>query len=377
MPNYKKKTADFIITGLFALIIMVMLFIFCPISANAETGTLGNEKPYVYFSYEKDGVAVDGNKLTAGEYDVKIHLTGMKSCSVFQLSAKYDTSVVTPAKEVTSLISDGTDSGFESMGYVLANGEIVFGLVSTRDDCTAIENDTVFAAFKATFSQDCDAADYITITAEPRYTFVQADYGDGFGDEYTPATATDFPDYQGKLYAMQCDVTPQFGHDVSGSIVVMTSPRGDTVNTAAYGEYDVKIYTDAERTNELTDKAVTSVTSVDASGKRTNTFTIKGLVPGTYYASVSYDYALTRNDITIVVADNDITDAVIPVVACDYNRDNIVNIVDVREVKVATSVENAPMYYDLTGDNIVNIVDLRIVKLCASSAPDYPPIVIK
>lgn len=374
MTTYSKKTTDFLLSGLLALFAMVMLFIIFPASADAATGTLGTESPYVYCTYEQNGVAVDGNNLTAGEYDVKVHLTGMQNSSVFQVSAAYDETVVQPAKTASSLISD-SNTDLDSMGYVLANGNIVFGFVSTRDDCTPLEEDSVIATVPMTFTQDCDAADYINISADPNYTFAQADYGDGYSNEYAPDTQN-YPDYSGELYSMECDVTPELGHDVSGSIVVMTSSNGATADKAAYGEYAIKIYSDEARTNELTDKSTVSQLSVDASGNKINSFTVTGLVPGTYYASVSYDYAITR-DVIITVTDNDITNAVISVVACDFRKDDVINGNDTRIVTTGSAVDSGYEFCDLNADGVVNGNDTRIVVSLAAGDLVYAPIEIK
>jgi len=369
MTTYSKKTVGFFLSGLLALFAMVMLFIIFPASADAATGTLGTESPYVYCTYEQDGVAVDGNNLTAGEYDVKVHLTGMQNSSVFQVSATYDESVVQPAKTASSLISD-SNSELDSMGYILANGNIVFGFVSTRDDCTSLEEDSVIATVPVTFTQDCDAADYINISADPNYTFAQADYGDGYSNEYAPDTQN-YPDYSGELYSMDCDVTPELNRNISGEIVVATSYTGATANKAAYGNYTIDVYDETGTT------LVDTFTSTYDAENFTNTFLLT-LPEGTYKATVSYEYALVRDDITITVGADNIEGAIIPVIAANFsNKDTLVNVTDVRIVKSATNDSTGFEYCDLTADGIININDVRIAKACSAASPNLDPVEIK
>ncbi len=369
MTTYSKKTSGFLFSGLLALFTMVMLFIIFPASANAATGTLGTETPYVYCTYEQDGVAVDGNKLTAGEYDVKVHLSGMQSCSVFQVSASYDESVVQVAKTASSLISD-SNSELDSMGYILSNGNIIFGFVSTRDDCTPLEEDCVIADVSITFTQDCDAADYITVSADPNYTFAQADYGDGYSDEYAPDTQN-YPDYSGALYSMECDVTPELNRNISGDIVVATSYTGATANKAAYGNYTIDVYDETGTT------LVNTFTSTYDAENFTNTFSLE-LPEGIYKATVSYDYALVRDDITIIVGAENIEGALIPVIAANFNNnDTVVNVNDIRIVKSATNDSMGLEYCDLTADGTININDIRIAKACSAASPDMAPIIIE
>ncbi len=379
--NIKKHNMN-IAFGFIVFCAMMLLFIILPASAFAATGTLSPDTPpYVYCTYEQDGIAVDGNKLSDGTYDVKIHLSGMKNGSVFQFTATYDSTVVEVASTPSYLISDD-NSEFDSMGSILSDGNIVFGFVSTNDDCSALGDDVVIAAVPMTFTNNSDvkdyvdAAEYITVSANPNYTFAQADYGDGYSDAYAPESDA-YPDYNGNLYPMNCDVTPDFGHDVSGSIVVMTSPSGNTNNKAAYGSYTINVYTDEQRTEDSFVTSTTSVMSVDDAENKINTFTLTGLVPGTYYATVSYDYAIERN-ITITVADNDITAAVIPMIACDFNKDTSISGDDKRIVVLGSAASGEGYEYcDLNADGAVSGDDARIVVMFAASKASYDPLDIR
>jgi hypothetical protein len=356
--------------GTLALFGLLVLFICLPSNAFGATGTLGSESPEIYCTYfNEDGSEVDGNNLKAGTYDVSINLKGMASASVIQVTATYSEDA-TVSTESSYLLSD-TVTDMKSMGYLIDDENIVFGFVSDNDSCSDILSEgTVLATISVTFANDCDADDVISISSNPNLTFVIADYGDGYDNEY--ALDTEFADYNGTLYLMTCDVTPSNGYTVDGSIVVATSSTGATSGKAAYGEYTMTVYSDEERTN-----VVSTVQSVYDNTEKTNTFSL--LLPtGTYYATLEYDYALTRDDITITVSNENIADVQIPVVACNIsNSDTNINVNDVSAVKTGSINPDAYPYCDLNADDLINVNDVVIAKSLAFSTIELEPINIK
>lgn len=366
MDSVCKNYFKAVLIALFSMFFSVIAFICLPQITSAATGTLGSEEPYVYFTYEnaEDGVQADGNQLSAGTYNVSVHFSGMLNSSVFQVSATYDTEKATVVPTPVSLLSD-TVTDMESMGYVLGDGDIVFGFVSTNDAFSSLGDDVVIAEFTMTFAQDCDAETVITVSKSPDYTFAQADYGDGYNDEYSLTLDSEKDvNYTGTLYIMTCDVTPAFGYDVSASLVVMTNSNGETNNVPVYGEYTVQVYRDIDRTDLVT--TVKSVRSENA-----NSFVIEGLTDGTYYATISGAYAITRNDITIVVNGSDIAGPVIPIIACDFNGDKGIGANDAIVVYENAASGN-DMFYDLNGDKGIGSNDAIIVYACASSGKVKP-----
>lgn len=370
MHTLSKNYAKAVLMALLSLISAIFVFICLPQITSAATGTLGDETPYVYFTYEnaETGETADGNELEAGTYDVSIHLSGMANSSIVQVTGTYKTDMATVVSTPVSLLSD-TVTDMESMGYILENGNIVFGFVSTNNDCSVLGDDVVIAEITVTFTEACDAEDVISVSVSPNLTFAQADYGDSYDDEY--ALTTEDVNYAGELYLMTCDVTPAFGYDVSGSIVVMTSPSGDTVGNPAYGDYKIEVYTDFERQHLL--KTVYSEYSGE---KLSNDFVIDDLLPGEYYLTVSYSYSFIRNDITLIVDSNDISDAIIPVIACDFNKDRLIDISDIKVAQVGQLNPENSMYCDLNGDGTVDISDIKIIQVCQLYEPDYSPITI-
>lgn len=354
-----------------SFLISVMIMLCLPCISFAATGTLGDEAPELYCTYEdENGQEVDGNSLTAGTYDVSLHISGMSNISVLQVTATYTDDASVDATPL-ALMTDSVES-VSSMGYVVGDGNIVFGFVSDNADTTAVSDDVVIATVTVSFANDCDAADVIQISENPNLTFALADYGDGYDDEYAIDTA--FAGYNGELYPMTADVTPGQGKTVTGSIVVMTDQSGSTDFKAANGEYTINVYSDAERQNLL--KSVNSEI-IDNDLEKLNQFTIAGLANGTYYASISSDLSLTRSDITIIISDNDITDAVIPVVACDFNSDGYINISDILLAIGEASASSDNLLYDLNGDVLVNISDTLVTKSCAAGQWTADEIVIQ
>lgn len=168
-------------------------------------------------------------------------------------------------------------------------------------------------------------------------------------------------------------ITPIFtsaGKTVNGDIVVATSYTGATANKAAYGNYTIDIYDETGAT------LVGSFESVYDAENFTNTFSLT-LPEGTYKAKVSSDYALAREDITITVGANNIEGAVIPMIACDFRTDALVNGNDTRIVTTGAAADSGYEYCDLNADGVVNGNDTRIVVACAASDPDMHPVVIQ
>ena len=99
-------------------------------------------------------------------------------------------------------------------------------------------------------------------------------------------------------------------HNVTASLVVATSSKGATNNKGVNGTYKVTVYDSAnapvlEKSFDLT--AAANEISLD-------------LAPGTYTATITSEFAITRT-VSIVVGDADIAGPAIAMVVCDYNKD--------------------------------------------------------
>lgn len=365
MSNAINKKRVGVIFGTLALIICIAVLVCLPRTSYAAK--LGTEKPNIYCTYvDSNGKQYDGDKLPAGTYDVSFYLEGVSELSVMQVTATYTSDVVING-EASALLSENV-TGISSMGTVTEDSNLAFGFVSDSDTCSAINSEaTLLATFNVTFANDCDAADVISVSTDPNKTFLLTNYEDGLNDEY--ALVTEFEGYNGSLYLMTCDVSPSTGHSVTGSLVIMTNGSGETANTPVYGEYTVKVYSDEAR-SDLVD-TVTSSLKDDV-----NSFSIDSLKDGTYYLSISSTYAITRDDIKLTVNGADITESVIPMMACDFNGDGQITGADAVSV-YAGATTGSNRTYDTNGDGQITGADAVIVYACAAGANYYSGLEIK
>lgn len=345
--NSKAKSDSSILIGILVFVSAVLIFFSIPFVSYAQTGTLGQESPEIYCTYEQDGVAVDGNELTAGTYDVSFVLTGMSNMSVFEVTATYDEEQVTIDSAPSYLISDNADAALDSMGYILSDGNIVFGFVSANEACSPLtEDEQIIATVKMTFESDCDAADYLTVSQNPNLTFAQADYGDGYDDSY--ALVESDSDYSGNLYLMTCDVTPAIpdAFNVSGQIKIATDVTG-TNTTVGIAGITVKV--------EKEDLVVAQ-DETDQDGN----YTLPAVPEGEYTMTITGPSTIDRK-VTLVVSADKAVDTVmnvdsIGIVICDYNKDTLINATDNGIFASAYSGEYN-IYCDFNRDGSVNATD--------------------
>lgn len=154
-------------------------------------------------------------------------------------------------------------------------------------------------------------------------------------------------------------------HNVTASLVVATSSKGDTNNKGVNGTYKVNVYDSAntpvlEKSFDLTTAA--NEISLD-------------LAPGTYTATITSEFAITRT-VSIVVGDADIAGPAIAMVVCNYNKDSGVTGADATAVYSAAS-KGTDLRYDLNGDGSVTGADATTVYAIASSTIALPAVTIK
>ena len=114
---------------------------------------------------------------------------------------------------------------------------------------------------------------------------------------------------------------PVGGYNVTASLVVAKDATGTTATpaVAVNGEYTI-VLTDAEG------KEAARTTFTSAAGA--NTFTLEGVQNGTYTMTITSAYSLTRNNITVVVNGAEVTGPEIPIIACDYKHDAMIDTLD-------------------------------------------------
>lgn len=364
-----KRIGYSLLTFLIMLIaIMLVSFSHATIASAAQAGAT----PKIYCTYtDENGVDVDGNKLTAGTYEINFVAEGFEKLSVVQLTATVSEGAA--VNSIDSLLSD-TSSDLASMGTVNSDGNLVFGFVpDTDNNGMSVSGAVTLATVKMTFDSACDAANYISVSSNPNLTFVSTDYSIENNDEY--ALVDTFDGYNGALTLMKCDVTPSMssGHSVSANLVVMTDSTGNTNNVPVYGEYTVDVYSDEARTN-----LVTSVKSVMTSyeSDKANMFVIDNLEDGIYYLSISFDYSIPRNDITVIVDGNDLKGTFIPILACNFYIDEYISISDAVSIYNDVVAGGNDEIYNLNGDEYVSVTDAVIVYNCVGEQT-YNPIIIK
>ncbi len=372
MVKFAKKHSISICAVMVSAVIaaVIAMLTFLTPNVTAFAAALGEETPEIYCTYSKDNEEVDGNRLTAGTYDVSFCVKGVESISTLQFTATYDSSVTIDSSSL-SLMSDN-QVDVTSMGPVVDNagGNLVLGFVSDNANYSSINPEgQVLATMSVTFATDCDASDVLVPSTNPHHTFNQVDYADSHADEYALVSNEEAADYNGVLYPMTCDITPSEGHNVTGSLVIATDSNGNTNGLAPYGSYTIKVYDtpDMEMTEPI--KTINTVyTEKTENTEASNLFTIDALPTGTYYVSISSDYALTRDDIVITMGNENIDNVVIPIIACDYNQDASITVADTGYVFTNMS-KDAPAF-DLNGDDFVTVADSGYVYSCIGGKYD-------
>lgn len=327
------------------LILIVSLFSF-PFSVSAETE---NNGPYLYAEYfDTNGKRADGNVLSSGSYEMHIVLEGVSSISEMEFTAPYGSEIT--FSEISTLADENV-----SVNAICKtqNNNLILCLVSLNDDFTEINSaGTVLLTANITVNTN-DVVDMklaVPVSADPNYFFIETNYGDidkssvpysyncyGLGDGSGYA-------FSGTVTAMVCDLSPELptAHSVSAYIGALASP------TDSFGTYPVSGAV-------ITAGGMTAVT--DSNGQ----FVIDGLIPGTYEATVTYQYGFTRT-FTIVVSDSDIqSDIMVGIVGCNLNGDLMITSADYvlysQTVGVVNTDSNFDVGYDFNRDNMITAAD--------------------
>ena len=339
-----------------AIFLTVMLIISAlPISANAQTGTLGTEEPYLFCAfYDSNGNAVDGNSIEAGTYTVDVVLTDMATNSVFQYTADYNEDVI-EISEVSSPYSEDNDVSLG--GIKNSDGTLVVVLVSNDEACTSLSAETVFTTMTVTVTSEnaIDFADYFTFNTDPDLTFVESDYGDGIEDAYTLDTtvSTTYEKYQ-----MRADESPALSISVSGKIVIATTLDGDTGEDGIGG---ISVYTDVNYEPVAVSAADGTFTATVPKGTTVLILSNHTFENGEHSA----DSEGCTIDRTVTLSGTaNVENAIIPIIICDYNSDGAVTSADKaffnRAVNARPGEANYNAYCNLNCDSAVTSADKGI-----------------
>lgn len=317
----------------------MFLTIFSSEKCYAATGTIGSERPSVTFEFkDSNGKIADGNNLSAGNYSVDIKLSGMANISIFQMSASY-TDAVTDIS-----VQSMYNGNMKSTGPIIRNEEIILGLYSTNNDTTAIDsNGTALATLSVTLSSACDFADVFIVNNDPDYSFIQADYGDGYNMSYVPGIVEPI----GDNFPMDYDVSPTLpvnSFDVKGTVKVATSLDGDITTGGIIG---------------ITVSVTDGTNSYSAVTNKDGSFVISQVPVGSYEVTISGPTTIDRTATLTVSADKAVDGVItvsdVGIVICDYNKDKYINGMDTGVYAKAFKVYDVNM--DLNCDSYINGMD--------------------
>lgn len=324
-----------------ALLALIMIMVCSvPFFAFAQAGTLGTEAPHLTATFKDgDDIVANGNELEAGRYTVDIHLKGMKTVSIFQLTAATNNLTINSVSTIADV-----DSSFSCGAIVNENNSFVAVLASENDDTSAISDGAVMVTLDVTVSVAGDFADLFVISTDPDLTFIEADYGDGYDDAYVCDSNTD-----AKYPMLTFDMSPELGptsFTVNGQIMIANSVNGNATN---FGIGGITVSVDGTEISAVTDE--------------NGYYSLPGLAEGEYTLSIVGPTAIDRK-VTLVVSPDkanenaEISVNSIGIVICDYNHDIAVNGTDLG--LFMSYMNNYNVYADLNKDDIVNGTDLSL-----------------
>lgn len=193
---------------------------------------------------------------------------------------------------------------------------------------------------------------------------------------YTPATKTydaevstcytEYKDLRRAEITLIEDI-PVGGYNVTASLVVATNSSGAHNNVAVNGNYTITL-TDA------TDTVVATTTLSSAKGA--NTFTLEGVPNGTYTMTITSAYSMPRTATVVVDGANVTAAAPIAIVACDYEKNGVIDAMDAVTV-YQQAASGGASYCDLDGNNAVDAMDAVIVYVIAANSINLPAVTIK
>ncbi len=347
----------------FAALMLLSFTVFCaPLCAQAQTGTLGEESPYLFCAfYNENGDAVDGNALPSGEYRVDVVLQGMENAAVMQFEARANlSSGVLTDLSVLSTYADTDNSFEEAAAEYIDDEQIAVILVSENEDTSPINSEgTVIASLSVTVNCNgtIDFNDYFNFVTDSDLTFFEADFGDG--DDCYALSEGEGIEYT--VYPMTADVTPELSNNIiiSGTVLISQDENGNTGTFGARG-INFKVGGEYVKASDGTNAVTSSVAG------HYGEFEIE--VPkGTTEITLTGASTVDR---TVTLSGNaDISGAIIPIIYCDYNKDINVNAVDFGFFNKRSG--ETTEVYDLNNDLMVNAVDYGFFKLVLNKSIVY------
>lgn len=227
------------------------------------------------------------------------------------------------------------------------------------------------------YEANCDYDGYIIGVCEYCSEILEEIHTNATGHSYTIAAdipATETTQGVTKYTCTNCDdtyytYTPATGTgsqetsvNVNGIVTIATSSRATAGNVPVYS---ASIIVDGYK-----------VATTDEDGKFSLT-----LQTGVHEVSIRYSYGIERT-FYIVAEDRDINCGSIPIIACDWDKNNVIDEEDIELFKlVISSKPTDPSYLrfvDLNGDGYINAKDMAIIRSCMKYDPaQYNSLIIK
>ncbi len=324
--------------------------------------------------------------MVVGEYAESIGDRAYKDCTnLEEIYIWYDTVLGTDVFENDSKLKIYTMAGSDAYRYAREFG-VPYSAYTNEDEFYNLcgEKLDIYAGYLGTcadghgdiqwltvYSENCENDGYIIGVCEYCSELLEEKHINAIGHDYKlttriPATAT----ARGmKVYTCincgesRCEYTePAEGdtqietHTVKGSVVIALNKKAETGKSPAKNVSVV--------INDLV------VAKTDENGEFTLT-----LETGTYEAQLVYAYGFTRT-IYIVVEDEDLTCAPIPIIGCDFNKDGAIDDGDLELFRMVISSSANDLsyldYVDMNNDKYINAKDMAYIRSCRGiNSRDY------
>ncbi len=319
-------------------------------------------------AFNADGVLVnDGNvvypeKLWSTYVEALARAVDLAQLGNGEYAHKDKANYIATANDYDARVTNVYDAKLDLQAAEIALENTSVLTINVPEGCTVTVNDEAYTKPMAVTTDS-----YVDIAATPAegYTFT----GFQVGEE----VITDNP-YSVKVQrdtevSVLVESAGPTGSNVSGTIEVAKDATGETAGFCVAGEYTIELYSDADKTN-----LVATTTSAFADGA--NSFAFENLADGTYYATITSEYSIPRENVTIIVNGAEIADAVITVVPCDFDGNGVITADDAKFVFKTVSDSTNKDYCDFDNNGVITADDAKYVYKM-SSGSTLPELVIQ
>lgn len=319
-------------------------------------------------AFNADGVLVnDGNvvypeKLWSTYVEALARAVDLAQLGNGEYTHKDKANYIATANDYDARVTNVYDAKLDLQAAEIALENTSVLTINVPEGCTVTVNDEAYTKPMAVTTDS-----YVDIAATPAegYTFT----GFQVGEE----VITDNP-YSVKVQrdtevSVLVESAGPTGSNVSGTIEVAKDATGETAGFCVAGEYTIELYSDADKTN-----LVATTTSAFADG--VNSFAFENLADGTYYATITSEYSIPRENVTIIVNGAEIADAVITVVPCDFDGNGVITADDAKFVFKTVSDSTNKDYCDFDNNGVITADDAKYVYKM-SSGSTLPELVIQ